>query len=254
MTKESLSHYRLERSDAVRLLSELTDLTIDQCSSAAEFNHPKAYPPPVVVELPTEGFLKQIREGVIAIAKGHGFPHREKSKDTALSAFDVALGNFLVESLAMSPADAGMEETWNFLTLVLLPDVAAWRFPNRAKNAEYDRWLGKPRNVFRKVWWRAYCLGPELNATLGEDEGVNIMERPTFGLNPALARVIARVHWKMRGEYEASRSELLRLVMVQLGKLSSIINLDSLPESELTKLVESTYRKTADNFVDADAI
>lgn len=248
MTEKYLSHFRLERSDAVRVISEMIKLDVEQCVSLATVTHPKAYPPPLVTQLPTAGFLSKIRSGVLAIAEEHGFPLRRKAKDTSLSTFDVKVGNFLVKSLAISPADAGMEETWNFLTLVLLPDVAAWRFQNTNKNPEYDRWLGRPRNVFRKAWWRAYCLGPDLNATLGEDEGVNIMERPTFGLNPTLARAIARAHNEFSRDYKLARSELLRLVMVQLGKLSSIINLDSLPEGEIIKLVDTTYRATADKF------
>lgn len=248
MTRKYLSHYRLERSDAVRVISEMVQLDVEQCVSLATVTHPKAYPPPLVTQLPTAGFLRNVRSGVLAIAEEHGFPHRKKAKDTRLSEFDVRVGNFLLDSLDISPADAGMEETWNFLTLVLLPDVAAWRFQNSTKNPEYDRWLGRPRNVFRKAWWRAYCLGPDLNATLGEDEGVNIMERPTFGLNPILARAIARAHNDFSRNYRLARSELLRLVMVQLGKLSSIINLDSLPEGEITKLVENTYRSTAERF------
>jgi hypothetical protein len=248
VTGKYLSHYRLERSDAVRVISEMVVLDIEQCASLATVTHPKAYPPPLVTQLPTAGFLRDIRSGVLSIAEEHGFPHRKKTKDTTLSAFDVKVGNFLLSSLAISPADAGMEETWNFLSLVLLPDVAAWRFQNKTKNPEYDRWIGRPRNVFRKAWWRAYCLGPDLNATLGEDEGVNIMERPTFGLNPTLARAIARAHNEYSNDYSLARSELLRLVMVQLGKLSSIVNLDSLPEGEITKLVDNTYHATADKF------
>jgi len=248
VTSKYLSHYRLERSDAVRIISEMVQLDVEQCSSLATVTHPKAYPPPVVTQLPTAGALRNIRGGVLAIAEEHGFPHRMKAKDPSLSEFDVKVGNFLLNSLSISPADAGMEETWNFLTLVLLPDVAAWRFQNKSKNPEYDRWLGRPRNVFRKAWWRAYCLGPDLNATLGEDEGVNIMERPTFGLNPLLARAIARAHNEFSGGYSLARSELLRLVMVQLGKISSIVNLDSLPEGEIIKLVYTTYRATADKF------
>lgn len=36
--------------------------------------------------------------------------------------------------------------------------------------------------------------------------------------------------------------------MVQLGKLSSIINLDALPEGETTKLIRDTYLATAEKF------
>lgn len=244
-----ISHFRLDRSDAIRIVKEISPLDVSQCCSLASISHPKAYPPPISSRNPTSEELKFIRSSVITIGEEYGFPNRTKEKDLALSRFDVAVGNYLLSNLELSPSDAGREEVWNFLTLVLLPDIAAWRFKNKKHNPEYDRWIGKSRNVFRKAWWRAYCLGADLNSTLGEDEGVNIMERPTFGLNPTLARTIAEIHRKHSGHYEIGKSDLLRLVMVQLGKLVSIINLDVLPSETVTKIVESTYLETAEKYL-----
>ena len=246
--QEFVSHYRLGRSDAVLIVAEMLRLDIEQCGSRADFSHPKAYPPPLVSKLPSPEYLQKIRNDILEVARSYGFPVRRKDKDSSLSKFDVEVGNYLVKSRCMAPADAGMEETWNFLTLVVLPDVAAWRFKNKGENTEYERWIGRPRNVFRKAWWRAYCLGPELNSVLGEDEGVGIMERPTFGMNPQLAQTIARAHQELSLDYTMGRSDLLRLVMVQLGKLSSIINLDALPEDATTKLIRDTYLATAKRF------
>lgn len=243
-----ISHFRLDRGDAVAIINQMSGRTIDQISELVSTGHPKAYPPNIITRTASGEELNSIRDGVLAIAERYGFPEKSKAKDASYSRFDVEVGNYLLDALHMPPSDAGMEETWNFLTLVLMPDIAAWRFHNSSKNPEYDRWIGRPRNVFRKSWWRAFCLGPDLNATLGEDEGVNIMERPTFGMNPALARAIAQVHRDHSGEYSLGRSELLRLVMVQLGKLVSIINLDALTDDEMINLVTDTYVGTARKF------
>lgn len=251
MTQGSfISHYRIDRQDAVKIVNEMSTKSVEECADLASTNHRMAYGPPVFTRLVTSEELEQIRADVLAIAETYGHPRREGEKSNHLSNFDVKVGDYLLSSLALAPADAGLEETWNFLSLVLLPDVAAWRFKNRSKNPEYDRWIGRPRNVFRKTWWRSYSLGPELNATLGEDEGVNIMERPTFGMNPVLARSIATVHRDLSTSFNDSysKSELLRLFMVQLGKLSSIINLDAYSETEATKMFREIYLETANRF------
>lgn len=193
--------------------------------------------------------LARIREGLVALASAYGFPERRKISDAKLSKFDVQAGNFLVENLLISPADAGLEESWNFLSLILLPDISAWRFKNDKKNPEYERWLGRPRNTFRKAWWRAYILGPDLNASIGEDEGVNLMERPTFGLNPVLARTIARIHQEHRENYPISRSKLLRRVMVQLGRYAAIIELDVYTAKQAMEAFTPIYIGTAEKYL-----
>lgn len=241
------SHYRLDRPDAVQLIKDMNDRGVEECSEHADTTHRKAYQPPVVSTTPSEEDLAEIRSGVLSIAEDFGFPRRKQSKSATLSKFDVAVGDYLLEKMSIAPADAGLEETWNFITLVLLPDVASWRFTNSAKKPEYDRWIGTPRNVFRKAWWRSYVLGSELNATLGEDEGVGIMERPTFGMNPVLARSITTVHRDLNGRYaeKIGRSDLLRLFMVQLGKISSIVNLDAYTQEEAIEVFREIYLETA---------
>ena len=92
-------------------------------------------------------------------------------------------------------------------------------------------------------------MGPELNLTLGEDEGVAIMERPTFGMNPTIAKTIASVHHKHSLELDSSKSDVLRRVMVQLGKLSSIMNFDVLTPEQTTTLVREVYQETLDSLL-----
>ena len=69
--------------------------------------------------------------------------------------FDRQLAAELHRQMHILPADAAVEDVWSFLSLVLLPDVACWRFPDRSE----ERLRGHFRNVFRRLWWRAYILG-----------------------------------------------------------------------------------------------
>lgn len=235
------SHPRLGMGDAIAIVGGMHGKDIESIHLNSGLDHPKAYPPAVGRPLASREYLADLRRGVVRIARDFGFPYRTDQKSPRLSEFDAALGNFLLESLKITPAEAGVDEIWNFLTLVLLPDIAAWRYPNRKNVADFDRWIGKRRNVLRKAWWRAYCLGPELNLLIGEDEGVAVMERPTFGANPSLARAIVSTHLERYTESSAARSDLLRVAMVQLGRLVSILNLDCLGSEDMQAVVDRAY-------------
>lgn len=252
MTHHFKSHRRLSRGDSVSRIAEMTNLTVEQCESLVDPRYPKSYPPAVGRPTMSTAEANALRDDVLEIAKPFGFPRRKGAKDTALSEFDASLGNLLLERLEITPAEAGQEEVWSFLTLALLPDIAKWRFPNSSENPEFDRWLGKPRNVLRKAWWRAYALGPKLNLQIGEDEGVNIMERPTFGMNPVLAQAIAEVHVNRAAESPLSRSDTLRKVMVQMRKLASFMEIDCLSNEETLNLVDEIYSFTLEALRDIE--
>ena len=89
----------------------------------------------------------------------------------------------------MTPHEASHEEVWSYLTCCWLLDVAVWRF---GAEADERRYIGNVnRNTFRRLWWRGRSWA-EIDLTrLGEDELVNIMERPTIAADRRLARAIA---------------------------------------------------------------
>jgi hypothetical protein len=140
------------------------------------------------------------------------------------------------------PADAAHEGVWSFLSLVLVPDVALWRFPNRGLREDYERLLGRPRNVFRRLWWRAYAMGEEASQRLLEDEAVAIMERPTIGGNTRIASAVAATHLQVIAETpEVSRTELLREVGKRLRRLSAVITLGALEDRDLRTTVRDVF-------------
>lgn len=215
--------------------------SIDECIELASFAHPKAYPPPIGgTQIPVDR-LRSLREYVVASAEEYGFPRRAKKKDSSLSGFDNAIGERLYSDLCISPVDAGYEETWNFLTLVVFPDIANWRYPNESKIPDYERWIGKPRNVFRKIWWRMNNMTPTLSAEIGEDEGVGIMERTTLGFNPRIAQSMVKTHVDLYSHDLGSRSDAMRVFAFQVQRLSKIIELDCLSEDDLRDLLIETY-------------
>lgn len=104
--------------------------------------------------------------------------------------FDLSLGAALHANLEIIPADAAHTDTWSFLSLIVMPDVSALRFPSLHRT----RMLGLPRNALRRPWLRQEVLGELLlsETRLGEDTLVGLFERTALSRNRVLVREVAR--------------------------------------------------------------
>lgn len=158
----------------------------------------------------------------------------EKLRASEVAAWDAAVGRSLYNSMKIAPADASHIDTWSFITLVILPDFAVWRYPSRQKN----RLIGTNRNVFRRVWWRQHILGelvvPDGVRALGEDELVNIFERSRMARDHKLARVLAQEIIAYNG---TDRSVFARQLTLKVRALTGSLLLDICPEDSLKKIV-----------------
>ncbi|WP_319450318.1 MULTISPECIES: DUF6339 family protein [unclassified Mycobacterium] len=185
--------------------------------------------------------LVDLRKEVLDLSARHGMPERLVD----LSVFEGQLARLLHDRLPMSPNEASHEEVWSYLTCCWLLDVAAWRF---GRDADKRRFIGDVnRNTFRRLWWRAEILGPGVDLTLlGEDELVNITERPTIASDRRLARTVAldflaRVD---RGEAE-SRMLLMRDAMKRLLRLTPFVAFAALRDDEVHEVVEHCFNSAA---------
>lgn len=148
--------------------------------------------------------------------------------------FDLALGQTLHEHLQIIPADAAHDETWNFLTLIVLPDVAVLRFPDMHVN----RLMGTQRNVLRRTWIRQEILGDMLHSAdrqLGEDELVGLFERTAFARNHAIIRRLAAAVLAYDGS--AARSVWARDLYKRVTYNTGPRILDALSDAELDALI-----------------
>ncbi len=99
--------------------------------------------------------------------------------------------------------------------------------------------------MFRRSWWRVHVLGADLDAVpegqqpLGEDELVQIMERPTLAANPAVARAVRDGVFRRALRVAAARSEFSRDLTKRMLRLTPFISLDLLDEGELSTLVDT---------------
>ena len=167
--------------------------------------------------------LSALREEILSLAREYGMPDTFRTLRNSK-----ADGPAVRERLDITPNEASHEEVWSYLTCCWLLDVAVWRF---GAQADRRRFIGNVnRNTFRRLWWRAEVLGPDIDLTqLGEDELVNIMERPTIAADLRLARAVAREFLSRvdRGAAD-SRMQLMREAMKRLLRLTPLISFAAL--------------------------
>ncbi|MEV1320059.1 hypothetical protein AB0J14_28735 [Micromonospora arborensis] len=191
-----------------------------------------------------EDDLRALQQTVRAIATEAHWP--APLSKTSGTAFDRLLAPALYRQMTIVPADAASEEVWSFLSLVLLPDIALWRWPNPLRRPGYERIIGRPRNVFRRLWTRIHSLGEDLGAQLYEDEAVAILERPTLGAHPRVARAITHAHLTTAGEAGSARTDILRITARRLRRLAVVVSLESLDDAQLADLVRRYTKEAID--------
>lgn len=197
----------------------------------------------------THDELQEICEEVRSLARESGYPEPLKRKEQAQ--FDALASQWLYESLDIPIAEAIRKEVWSFLALVALPDIAKWRFPD----FHQSRLLGGLRNVFQRMWLRAFLfdLGAEgasderrwfLLEHLTEDAMVAIVERPSISANPMIARHIGLAWARTASQVGTRKMESVnRDAMKFLRAQVPILCLDMLPSTALKKVIEKCYEK-----------
>lgn len=234
----TLLYPRLPRDVAQRLIAERADQSLADLKDLSTLSHPDAEPAATGGNPVDERRLAEVREVVRATAEKAGYP---EPLGSSTQKFDRPCGTALLDLMGIVPADAAEEGVWSFLTLVVTPEIGPWRFPGRSE----ERLLGRPRNVLRRTWWRAWALGPDLDAApdgctpLGEDESVQIMERPSLGGNRRTARALQAALWRAELQgLSVARSEVMRELARRLRATKSHIALDALSDEQLIELLD----------------
>jgi len=237
---------RLPLPQAVSMLQERSPLTAEELLSRSDTQHPQIEWYQTAAKRVPHEHLRELQAGIREIAGEFGYPDLPNRRSTQYIGFDQAVTAEIIAAMDIVPADAAHEGVWSFLSLVLLPDVALWRFPNPSGRGDYERIVGRPRNVFRRLWWRAFALGPETSSRLYEDKAVGIMERSSLGGNPRIARTLAKEHLArvLAEKPKLPRTELMRQVTKRLRRLSVIVTLGVLDEDALRDLVGQLFTES----------
>lgn len=247
MTEGNLLYPRLSRGRALQILAERLERPLDDLRQLGALDHPDAAPSATGGQPAPLDKLQDLQEAIREIADRAGFP---SSIAGSTQKFDRPCGSALYQLMGIVPADAADEGVWSFLTLIVVPEIGPWRFPRQPE----DRILGRPRNVLRRLWWRAWALGPDLESApdgcepLGEDESVQIMERPSLGGNRRTARALQDALWRAeKAGLTVPRSELMRELARRLRAAKSHLALDAIDSPTLADLLD---RLTTDALID----
>lgn len=189
--------------------------------------------------------FKAIREAVLGVAVRHGFPSRVSSH--ARTQFDRAVCAVLNGTVDIHPADASCNEVWITFNLNLLPDVMVWRYGTwNASESQWsvahDRIFSFARTTFGRLWWRAHLLGNDAASQLGEDEAVQIIERPRIGGYRRLGSAIAKRH--LVSEEPDQKMSLLRDTMKRFTRKLAVISIYGFSPLELAEFVDETFAES----------
>jgi hypothetical protein len=236
---------RLDAHRAALLGVEYQNLPLTELALRGAAHHPDAACAPTGGLPVPESHLHELQLTLRSLCEDFGFPHALRTSKQG--EFDRLCGTILRRDMGIVPADAAEEGVWSFLSLVLVPELAPWRFPTR----HVERLLGKPRNALRRVWWRAHVLGPDLTwvppgcTPLNEDESVQIMERPTIAKNSRLAQQLKQVLWRVEIKgFSGNRAELLRDVIKLIRAERSHIAMDAMHNSVLASYLDEVVAES----------
>ncbi|MDX3662885.1 DUF6339 family protein [Streptomyces sp. ID05-26A] len=180
--------------------------------------------------------LTALRAKVVALAAEAGYPGG--SDQSSRAKFDLALAEMLHSEMGLVPAEAASGDVWAFLALVLLPDVAYWRYPvpkpDRVQASDITR------HVFGRLWWRANLVhDPAAQdpysalAILGEAAFDQIYaRRKALGGSPYLVKAILRV-WGGLERDGANEREVLRDFLKRLLRLAPFVCFEAMEDSHL---------------------
>lgn len=192
--------------------------------------------------------LKAFRTSILEIAKEFGWPNQGDEKSKAI--FDAHCAVWLLDSSPIYSGEAFRDTVWSYLTIELLPDIAAWRFPGR----NIRRFIGGVRNTFQRLWLRAFLLQKigtrdellDHLMKLQEDTFLQLIERPGASANPHVSSRIAAA-WVRASCLEKSNpmEKIHRLVMKEVTQIGAVINLDSLESTQLDQIFDDLYLEFA---------
>lgn len=237
-----------------RLASELRRAPVMEAAERFAYSHPGATFTATGGARAGEGKLRDVRRGLLDRAGDGGYPS-EPSEEQRL-AFDLAVSAGLHDEMNIPPGEATKPGVWEFMTCVLAPDIVRWRFPgSSSEGTTLSRFFSGRRNVFQRLWWRGHLLSDpsqgdesyEILRELGEDEQVQIMERPSLAAIPVLRQAVTSEFLLATERYPgiSPRRILLREAQKKLMRLAAVTSFGSLDAPTVKKAVRVIFDEVA---------
>lgn len=242
-----LLYPRLLTGQARPLHERYRRLPIAELTRSAATSHDSAVYVATGGDRASENKLRDLRQLTVDLAKDSGFP--DEGTRESRTAFDLRIASALHTEMDLVPAEAASGDVWAFLALVLLPDIAYWRYPVPPG----DRVLGTDltRHVFGRIWWRAQLVhssdDPDPYAALkilGEAAFDQIYaRRKALGNSPHLVKAILRV-WNGLDLKGFDERATLRDFLKRLLRLTPFVLFESLSDEALEAELRGAVRET----------
>lgn len=242
---------RLAQSDArrlrERLIAEGAEVSFEQPVFERALNSARAFPA-TGGRKASVGELVALREKCLEVLGD--VPIGNSAEFGA--AFDLRIGRVLYEHGIKASGEFGDPEVWDFLALVLLPDLVVRRLrldeeDSAPSSASLKARLsgGNRRHVLQRLWRRWLVFGPEVveSRVLLEDDYVALLERSLTSGRPELARRVAE-SIKVSGASAGERRAYTRAFMRRLLVATGFVALDMNDQEHLDAVVRHVHEDT----------
>ena len=186
--------------------------------------------------------LAALRDRILDVARSNGFGDTRVGDSHAK--FDAEVAASLAEDPLFQSGEALRDDVWTFVGASLAPDIVHWRF-----GAARQRYLGGVRNTFQRLWMRGCALDRGADheerwqlLELSEDALVQIIERPSLGGDPILARAIAEAWLSASLHHGRSAMEpIMRRAILRIRIWNELRCLANLPGDGLARVLDDAF-------------
>lgn len=232
-----------------------------------EFRHSQAIAQTTGGQPISDVLLKQLRDPIVTSARKHGFP---RTRPTSFLDFELEVAEVLAtwaplwKGQGQPSGEALRNDCWTFITVVVLPDVALWRWPAKSdedgpgSRSWRGRMVGGTRNAFQRIFRRVMCLdrGVEhpdrwgLIRRLQEDDFSAILERPSLSSNREIAVCLGEEYLAMKQRLSqltaAMRQDVYRQATKAIRAYGVVQQLDLMPAENRAQLIQYAFRRYED--------
>ena len=208
-------------------------------------------------------YLLDLRRSILNCANKYNFPNKQKSfLDFEYEVAEIFFNwpYLWIDQNNKEPnGEALRNNFWSYITIILMPDIAVWRWPIPSENASKKSWEvrmkgGGTRNTFQRIFRRLisfdkgkeYQLHERLNLIKGlnEDEFQAIIERTNVSSCSKLSILLAEEiisRKKLNMQTDNLKQDIYRKSIIDLTAYGKVQSFDLLEDIELKELIAKVF-------------
>ncbi|MFL0575924.1 hypothetical protein ACH0BO_04150 [Brevibacterium luteolum] len=217
-----------------RLLSRDRRAKFDREDLADELERAEVFPPTGGERMTLEELIDLREQCLSAIPSGMVPEDRRFG-----AVFDLEVGRTLFHATSGSRGEMGTPMTWDFITLVVLPDLSLQRFGGSTKDARARYTGGNRRHVLQRLWRRRQVFGDAMvdSEVLTEDDYGVLLERRLTLEREMVARMAADTIIRS-GFSGSTRRDYARALTRQLVQASGYLYVNADDQEHLKQLFD----------------